>query len=84
MIGVGEYSAALRGAHDRAGDLDTTGYASRLRADYPAVAYWISWHDFPWSQTESAWLSLAGNRRAAELLADPYVINVGRRQIRVV
>jgi mannan endo-1,4-beta-mannosidase len=81
VLGAAEYSAALLGAHDRAGDLDTTGYATRLRADYPAVAYWVSWHDFPWSQAEGAWLSLAGNRRAGDLLADPYVLNVG--EIRV-
>ncbi|MGI5214712.1 glycoside hydrolase family 26 protein [Plantactinospora sp. CA-290183] len=74
VVGEAEYSAGLRGEHDRDGDLDTTRYADRLREDYPAVAYWVSWHDFPWSDTENAWLSLASNRRAGELLADPYVI----------
>jgi mannan endo-1,4-beta-mannosidase len=82
VVGVGEYSAALLGAHDRLGDLDTTLYATRLRADYPAVAYWVSWHDFPWSETEAAWLSLAGNQRAGDLLTDPYVINAGEIRVR--
>jgi mannan endo-1,4-beta-mannosidase len=77
VVGAGEYSAGLLGAHDRTGDLDTTLYASRLRDDYPAVAYWVSWHDYPWSATEPAWLSLVGNRRAGDLLANPYVINAG-------
>lgn len=75
VLAAGEYSAGLLGAHDRLGDLDTTLYATRLRDDYPAVAYWVSWHDYPWSATEAAWLSLAGNRRAGDLLTDPYVIN---------
>jgi hypothetical protein len=74
VVGQGEFSAGLLGAHDRVGDLDTTLYARRLRADYPAVSFFVAWHDFPWSATESAWLSLAGNRRAPELMADRYVI----------
>jgi mannan endo-1,4-beta-mannosidase len=77
VLGEAEYSAGLLGDHDRDGDLDTTLYASRLREDYPAIAYWVSWHDFPWSETEDAWLSLASNQRAGDLLADPYVINAG-------
>jgi mannan endo-1,4-beta-mannosidase len=74
VVGEAEYSAGLLGEHDRDGDLDATRYATRLRADYPAVAFWVSWHDFPWSETENAWLSLASNQRAGDLLADPYVI----------
>jgi mannan endo-1,4-beta-mannosidase len=75
VIGEAEYDEGLLGAHDRAGDLDTTLYATRLRADYPAVAYWISWHDFPWSDTETAHLALISNLRATDLLNDPHVIN---------
>jgi mannan endo-1,4-beta-mannosidase len=75
VIGEAEYDEGLLGAHDRNGDLDTTLYASRLRADYPAVAYWVSWHDFPWSATETAHLALVSNLRATDLLNDPYVIN---------
>jgi mannan endo-1,4-beta-mannosidase len=74
VIGEAEYSAGLLGEHDRDGDLDTTRYAARLRHDYPAVAYWVSWHDFPWSETDNAWLSLASNQRADDLLNHPYVI----------
>jgi mannan endo-1,4-beta-mannosidase len=74
VVGQGEFSAALLGEHDRDGDLDTRLYATRLREDYPATAFWVSWHDYPWSEAESAWLSLAGNQNAAELLDDPYVI----------
>jgi mannan endo-1,4-beta-mannosidase len=74
VIGEAEYSAGLLGEHDRDGDLDTTRYATRLRHDYPAVAYWVSWHDFPWSATEDAWLSLASNLRAGDLLDHRYVI----------
>jgi mannan endo-1,4-beta-mannosidase len=75
VIGEAEYDEGLLGAHDRAGDLDTTLYATRLRQDYPAVAYWVSWHDFPWSDTETAHLALTSNLRATDLLNDPYVIN---------
>lgn len=74
VIGEAEYSAGLLGEHDRDGDLDTTLYATRLREDYPAVAYWVSWHDFPWSATENAWLSLASNQRAGDLLEHRSVI----------
>lgn len=74
VVAMAEFSAALMGEHDRDGDLDTTLYATRLREDYPAVAYWVSWHDFPWSETEDANLSLVGNLRVEELFADPYVL----------
>ncbi|GGL04342.1 mannan endo-1,4-beta-mannosidase [Sphaerisporangium melleum] len=82
VIAMAEYGAGLSGAHVLAGDFDTTRYATRLRQDYPAVAYWVSWHDYYLSATEITHLSLAGNRNAAALLGDPYVINSDRIAVR--
>ncbi len=78
VIGEGEYGPSLSGTHYLNGDLDTTLYATRLRTDYPAVAYWVSWHDYPVSDTQTAHLSLIANQNATALLNDPYVINADR------
>lgn len=82
VIGEGEYGPSLSGTHVLAGDFDTTLYATRLQQDYPAVAYWVSWHDYPLSDTETAHLSLIGNQNAASLLSNPYVINADAISLR--
>jgi mannan endo-1,4-beta-mannosidase len=78
VIGEAELGPNLSGTEVLAGSLDTTLYATRLRQDYPAVAYWVSWHDYYVSATDTAHLSLISNQNAAALLNDPYVINAGR------
>ncbi|KAA9374545.1 hypothetical protein F5972_30340 [Microbispora cellulosiformans] len=78
VVGEAEYGPGLSGAHVTAGSFDDRRYATRLRQDYPAVAYWVSWHDYTLSATETAHLSLIANQNAANLLSDPYVINVDR------
>lgn len=75
VIGEGEYGPNLSGTHVLNGDFDTSLYASRLQQDYPAVAYWLSWHDYSLSDTQTAHLSLIGNQNATSLLNNPYVIN---------
>ncbi|GII75721.1 hypothetical protein Sru01_07030 [Sphaerisporangium rufum] len=78
VIGMAEYGPGLTGSPEPVGDLDNRRYASRLRQDYPAVAYWVSWHDYYASATDIVHLSLAGNQNVPGLLADPYVINADR------
>lgn len=75
VIAEGEYGPSLSGSHVLAGDFDTTLYATRLQQDYPSVAYWLSWHDYEISATQTAHLSLIGNQNATSLLGNPYVIN---------
>lgn len=77
VIGEGEYGPNLSGTHVLNGDFDDSLYASRLQQDYPAVAYWLSWHDYAISATQTAHLSLIGNQNATSLLNNPYVINAG-------
>jgi len=78
VIGEAEYGPNLSGTAVLAGSLDTTLYATRLRQDYPAVAYWVSWHDYYVSATDIAHLALISNQNPTALLNNPYVINAGR------
>lgn len=63
-LGLAEYSPKTAN-----GKLDTRLCEKRLKEDYPAVAYWVSWHSWP---TES-W-SLVSNRNTRELLESEYIL----------
>jgi hypothetical protein len=62
-LGVAEYGPSLPGK----GNLDNVLYATRLLNDYPRIAYWVSWHSYPLSETEFSLLSLPDNLNAKAL-----------------
>lgn len=68
-LGMAEFGPATDGPLARDGSLDTRLYLTRIRTDYPRIAYWVSWHQYP-----GEFWSLIGNEHATELLNDPAVI----------
>ena len=72
-LGMGEYGPTLAGAAATDGSFDTRNYAKVL-ANYPAVSYWVSWHDWNNGDGSREHQALVGNQHAAELLQDAGVI----------
>jgi mannan endo-1,4-beta-mannosidase len=66
-IGMGEY--APDGKTAASGDIDGALIAKRLKKEFPAVSYWVSWHSFP-----SMHWSIISLKNDKELMNDPYVI----------
>lgn len=64
-VGVAEYGPDV---NSRSGSFDNRKYARKLEG-YPAVAYWVSWHDW-----DAVRVSLVGNSFTRELMNDPYVL----------
>lgn len=67
-VGMAEY--ACSGAEEKSGEWDTRLYARVLESQYPAVAYWVSWHSWP----EGHW-SIVSCKNGKDLMSDPYVID---------
>jgi len=66
---MGEFSPEIGGKKAKEGSLDTTLYAERLLNDYPAIAFWVSWHSYP----GEAW-SIVANKNISELMNNPGII----------
>ena len=72
-LGMGEYGPTLEGDAALAGSFDTRLYASVL-ADYPAIAYWVSWHDWYYEDGSREHQALVSNQYVSELLQDSAVL----------
>ncbi len=68
-LGMGEYSPEIGGSKAKDGSLDTMLYAERLLNNYPAIAFWVSWHSYP----GEAW-SIIANKNSRELMNHPGII----------
>ncbi|RPI01525.1 MAG: T9SS C-terminal target domain-containing protein [Calditrichaeota bacterium] len=55
------------------GDYDNTKTIKAIRAKYPAITYWLQWHDWDSNGTR-VHKSIVYNKNAAQLLNDPWVI----------
>jgi mannan endo-1,4-beta-mannosidase len=71
-----EVGPAFWGLRGGRGGFDTTLVIKRIRQDYPATTYFMFWQG--WSAPlKDIRMGLVDNRKAAELLADPWVMNLG-------
>lgn len=77
-LGMGEFGPMLGGAASLGGTFDDTRYATRLHTAYPAIAYWLSWHDYPVDDKHAEHLSIVSQLRATELLRDGGTLTVSR------
>jgi mannan endo-1,4-beta-mannosidase len=68
-LGIAEYGPKTDGPLARSGTLDTTKIITRIKTDYPRIAYWVSWHSYP----QSHW-SIISNLNYYQLMNDPGVI----------
>jgi mannan endo-1,4-beta-mannosidase len=68
-LGIAEYGPRTDGPVAKTGSLDTTQIIARIKKDYPRIAYWVSWHQYP----GEVW-SIIGNKNADKLMQDPAVI----------
>lgn len=56
------------------GTFDDRLYASSFRNNYPAVAYWVTWHSWPGVK-----MAIVDNQNASSLMNNSYLINRGAR-----
>jgi mannan endo-1,4-beta-mannosidase len=68
-LGMAEYGPTTDGPLAKNGSMDTTKIIARIKKDYPRIAYWVSWHQYPGQM----W-SIIGNKNADKLMNDPSVI----------
>jgi mannan endo-1,4-beta-mannosidase len=78
VLGMGEYGSSLAGPHARNGTFDNTLYLDRLTRSYPAIAYWVCWHDWGNGDGTFEHHALASNRNAAALLENPQALSLDR------
>lgn len=72
-LGMGEYGPTLGGTAATEGSYDTRNYATTL-AQYPAIGYWVSWHDWNNGDGTREHQAMVGNLNTTELLQDAAVI----------
>ena len=68
-LGMAEYGPVTNGKLAVNGSLDTCQFINRIKNDYPRIAYWVSWHEYP----KEKW-SIIGNKNYKELMNDHSVI----------
>ena len=72
-LGMAELGPTLGGAAATAGSFDTRNY-TKVLANYPAVSYWVNWHDWNNGNGTREHQALVGNQHTSELLQDAAVI----------
>ncbi|MEO8153896.1 MAG: glycosyl hydrolase [Rhizobacter sp.] len=77
-MGMGELGPQLGSSNSFNGQFDDTLYSRRLQSDFPAVAYWVSWHNYQADSTHVEHLSISSQRNAAALLQDVSTITLSR------
>lgn len=76
-VGMGELGA-VGAAITANGSFDNREYANKLIKKYPAVAYWVSWHNWSWGDGSNAYMAIVSNQYAKELMTDQRTITVNR------
>jgi len=77
-LGMGEYGPNLGGALSRAGTFDDRLHITRLEHDYPAIAYWVSWHDWDNGDGTQEHQSIVSNQQAKAMMQDAYALTLSR------
>jgi len=73
-VGMAELGASVGSDIAKNGSFDNRRYASIIRSDYPAVAYWVSWHNWDNGDGTYTWMSLNKNKYAKECLGSGKII----------
>lgn len=73
-VGMAELGASSGSDIAKSGSFDNRRYESIIRSDYPAVAYWVCWHNWDNGDGTYAWMSLNKNKYAKECLGSGGVI----------
>lgn len=74
-IGMGEYGPTLSGTASLAGTYDERNYATVL-ARYPAIAYWVSWHDWHNADGTHEHQAIVSNQYSSELMQDSRILTL--------
>jgi mannan endo-1,4-beta-mannosidase len=77
-LGMAEFGPTLGGDAARTGSFDNTLRVSRLQTDYPAIAYFVAWHDWDNGDGTQEHQSIVGNKNAAAMLQDPSALTLSR------
>lgn len=78
VLGMAELGPTLGGELARNGAFDNRLRVTRLQKDYPAIAYWVAWHDWDNGDGTQEHQSIVFNREAQSMLQDPLAITLNR------
>lgn len=81
-LGVAEFGAASWKELPKTGALDNLLYRERIQSDYPAMGYWVSWHDWDWGNGTTAQMSIISNKNSNELMNHSDVLTRDKLQWR--
>jgi len=70
-LGMAEFGPSLGGAHARAGTFDNRLRVTRPLRDYPAIAYWVSWHDWDNGDGTQEHQAIVTNQAAPAMMQEP-------------
>lgn len=78
-VGIAEYGPSEFGSKVD-GSFDSRLYLTRLKNDYPKVAYWMTWES--WTNTDGSKVNMAlvDNQNTSALLNDPYILKRGSQR----
>lgn len=78
VLGMGEYGPTLGGALSHQGTFDNRLRITRLQHDYPAIAYWVSWHDWDNGDGTQEHQAIVSNLAAGAMMRDPFALTLSR------
>jgi mannan endo-1,4-beta-mannosidase len=73
-VGMAELGAASWDTIAKTGQFDNRKYESVIRKNYPAIAYWVSWHNWDNGDGTFSWMSLNKNKYPKECMESGGVI----------
>lgn len=77
-LGMAEFGPTLGAAAARTGVFDNTLRVSRLQTDYPAIAYFVAWHDWDNGDGSQEHQSIISNPNADAMLQGPAALTLSR------
>jgi len=78
VLGMAEFGPAIGGEASRKGTFDNSLRVTRLQKDYPAIAYFVAWHDWDNGDGTQEHQSIVANRNAQAMLQDPSALTLSR------
>jgi mannan endo-1,4-beta-mannosidase len=69
-LGMAEFGPTIGGPAATNGTWDTSKIITRIKNNYPRIAFWVNWHSYP-----GQFWSLITNQNVNTLMNDPSVIN---------
>jgi mannan endo-1,4-beta-mannosidase len=78
VLGMGEFGSTLGAQPARDGTFDQRLRLTRIQKDYPAMAYWVAWHNWDNGNGTQEHQAIVSNQEASAMMNDPFAITLSR------